>query len=252
VNNKETGKVKHVIKTTILPDDKRLISYPIYSALIIAIAGLLLENKIIIFVSLIIPLLMGFAISIHLLYFLFTKIEIYDDKLIIVNRIGHKIVKSNSRQEIYFDDIDYVYFLEKELNILLALRDKLKDYKISEKEKNYTTENLIEKYKIPREIVEVEKFSNIEPDIENIEPFLHTTINFKEYRYITNINNPGASGFVKKMKSALVLSSADGLKKIYLMHTDELAKKDFINFLKILNLKTKNLKYLMSEDLFNF
>jgi hypothetical protein len=127
-----------------LPDNRKMFAIPVVAAVALSAmcwaSGLHAAALVPLIVIVVFP---GLPIFFHLIFFLAVKFEIFADRLVVVDYAGDKFVKLPRRQEMHFDDIDYVYYLEKEINLLLNLRTKLKKYKISGNETNYTAENLV-------------------------------------------------------------------------------------------------------------
>ena len=69
-------------------------------------------------------------------------------------RIPFGILSVPSRQEINFSEIDFIFYLEKEYNILLNYRRRLKKYKLAGREMNYRRENLLQKYGVPPHVID--------------------------------------------------------------------------------------------------
>ena len=68
--------------------------------------------------------------------------------------IGDRFVRFKARQELAFSEICYINYLAKEINLLLNLRNKLKEFKIPAKETDYTKTNLINRYGISEALFE--------------------------------------------------------------------------------------------------
>lgn len=144
-----------ILRPAILPDNRKLFFYPIIVGTAVSIAGVFLSNIIIIVLPLIIlTVFPGLPIFFHLIFHLFVKIELLSDKLVIIDYVGNRFVKSKTRQEIHFSDICYIYYVGKEVNLLLNLKTKLKKFKIPAKETNYTKDNLFNRYTVPKDIFE--------------------------------------------------------------------------------------------------
>jgi len=96
---------------------------------------------------------------------IFVKIELHPHKIVVKDYLGNNIVRLPHLQEMAYTDIAYSYYLSKEINLLKNLRNKLKKFKLSPKETDYTRENLIAKYAVPAE--EIEKFEKSAQNILN-------------------------------------------------------------------------------------
>ena len=142
-------------RPAVLPDDKRLFSYPIIIGLAVCAVGVFLVNVIMIVLPLIIlAVFPGLPVLFHLVYHIFVKIEILSDKIIVTDHVSDSVVKIKSHQEIAFSEIRYIYYLGKEINLLSNLRSRLKKFKIPAEEMNYTKGHLIDHYGIPEDVYE--------------------------------------------------------------------------------------------------
>jgi hypothetical protein len=140
------------LRPAILPDNKRLLYYPLTIGLAVSAVGIVLGNLIMVVLPLIIlAVFPGVSIFFHALFHFLVKIQIHADTLVVTDYAGNAFVKLPSRQEIFLDEVSYVYYLEKEINLLQSLRRKLRKFKISPKETDYTRQNLISRYNIPPE-----------------------------------------------------------------------------------------------------
>ncbi len=155
-----------MIRPSILPDNKKLVIYPLIICLIIAGAGIVIKNPIVIILPLIVlAVFPGLPIFFHLLMHIFIKFEMEPERIIVKDYLGNKIVKIPMRQEMAYADIAYIYYLGKEINLLMNLTKKLKKFKLSPKENDYTKENMAGKYGIPAE--KIEKFETSSQNILN-------------------------------------------------------------------------------------
>ena len=147
--------MNQTMRPSILPDNKKLVAYPLVVCLIISAIGIAEKNLVVVILPLIIlAVFPGLPVFFHLLFYLFVKIELYPHKIIVRDYTGNKIVKFPSVQEIAFADIRYIYYLGKEINLLKNLAGRLKKYNLSPKENNFTRENLVAKYNVPAETIE--------------------------------------------------------------------------------------------------
>lgn len=91
-----------------------------------------------------------------IIYYITTKVEFTERGIKTVNRdfISGANILLNKKQEIDFCDIDYVYFAEKEIYTVKAIKEKLGKYKISKYETDVRKENLINKYNVPEDLIE--------------------------------------------------------------------------------------------------
>ena len=154
------------IRPSILPDNKKLVIYPVVVCLVIAGIGIIIKNPIVIILPLIVlAVFPGLPVFFHLLIHLFVKIELHPEKIVVKDYLGNNIVRSPRQQEMAYADIAYIYYLSKEINLLKNLRNKLKKFKLSPKEIDYTKENLAAKYAVPAE--QIEKFEKNSQNILN-------------------------------------------------------------------------------------
>ena len=143
------------IRPSILPDNKKIVIYPLVVCLVIAGIGIIIKNPIVIVLPLIVlAVFPGLPVFFHLLMHLFVKIELHPDKIVVKDYFGNNIVQCPRLQEIAYADTAYIYYLAKEINLLQNLSNKLKKYKLSQKETDYTKENLTKKYAVPAEKIE--------------------------------------------------------------------------------------------------
>jgi hypothetical protein len=148
-------KIKETLRPAVLPDDKRVFSYPVVIGLTISAVGVLLGDEIMVVLPLIVlAVFPGLAVSFHLIYYLFVKIEILPDRLITTDYVSDRFVRVKKHQEITFSEICYINYLGKEINLLLNLRNKLRKFRIPARESDYTKANLISRYGVPEALFE--------------------------------------------------------------------------------------------------
>jgi hypothetical protein len=141
-------------RPAVLPDNKKLVYYPVIAVLIVSTIGLALSNPVMIVLPLIIlAVFPGLPLFFHALFHLLVKIEVYPEKIIVTDLAGNRLVGAGRRQEIRFEDIWCMYYLDKEINLLVSLAEKLKEYKVPHSETNYTKGNLTAKYGVPDELL---------------------------------------------------------------------------------------------------
>jgi hypothetical protein len=154
------------LRPSILPDNKKLFIYPAVIGLVIAGIGIIIKNPIVIALPLIVlAVFPGLPVFFHLLMHLSVKIELHPDKIVVKDYLGNSIVRPAFLQEMIYADIAYIYYLSKEINLLNNFRNKLKKFKLSPKEFDYTKENLVTKYGVPAE--NIEKFEKSSQNILN-------------------------------------------------------------------------------------
>ena len=104
-----------VFRPALLPDNRRLVWYPLGICGVLATLGSLLETlPLIIIPLLVVAVFPGIPIAIHSVYFLSVKITLSGDTLIIVDWAGDPFVSYPRRQEIALSRVAYVYHLQKE------------------------------------------------------------------------------------------------------------------------------------------
>lgn len=154
------------IRPAVLPDNKKLVIYPLAVCLVITGVGIIIGNLIVVILPLIVlAVFPGLPVFFHLLMHLFVKIKLHPDKIIVRDYLGNNIVQPARLQEMAYADIAYIYYLSKEINLLSNLRSKLKKIKLSPKEFDYTKENLTTKYAVPFE--KIEEFEKSSQNILN-------------------------------------------------------------------------------------
>ena len=143
------------IRPSILPDNKKLVIYPLVVCLVIAAIGTIIKNPVVIVLPLIVlAVFPGLPIFFHLLMHLFVKIELHPDKIIVKDSLSNNILRFPHRQEMVYLDVAYIYYLSKEINLLQNLHNKLKKFQLSPQENDYTKENLAAKYGVPAQKIE--------------------------------------------------------------------------------------------------
>ena len=148
-------------RPAVLPDNRKLVYWPLALGLPICAVGLILANPVMVMLPLIIlAVFPGLPIFFHALFYLLVKIEVYPEKIAVTDLAGNRFVRTGFRQEIHFDDICYIYYLGKEINLLANLTKKLKKYKVPTTETDYTRANLTAKYSVPDDILRTFKESS--------------------------------------------------------------------------------------------
>jgi hypothetical protein len=147
--------VTETLRPAVLPDDRRIFSYPVVIGLAISMVGFFLDNNIMLVLPLIVlAVFPGLPVLFHLIYYLFVKIEISQDRLVITDRVSDRFVRFKAHQEISFSELRYINYVGKEINLLLNLRSKLKKFKIPASETDYTKTNLVSRYSVPEALFE--------------------------------------------------------------------------------------------------
>jgi hypothetical protein len=81
-------------------------------------------------------------------------IYVFDTKLVVQTYLPDYLLKAPFRQEIAFSEIDFIYYLRKEYDLILNYRDRLKKFKIHRNEMDYQKKNLIEQYGVLPQVIE--------------------------------------------------------------------------------------------------
>ena len=104
-----------VFRPALLPDNRRLVWYPLAICAGLAALGYFIDNlPLAVIPLLVVAVFPGIPIAIHIVYFLSVKITLYTDKLVVVDWAGDPFVSYRRRQEIALSDVAYVYHLQKE------------------------------------------------------------------------------------------------------------------------------------------
>ena len=110
-------KTTETLRPAVLPDDKRVFSYPVFIGLTISVVGFFLDNNIMVVLPLIVlAVFPGLPVLFHLIYYLFVKVEILPDRLIITAYVSDRFVRFKTHQEITFSEICYINYLGKEIS----------------------------------------------------------------------------------------------------------------------------------------
>lgn len=104
-----------VFRPALLPDDRRLVWYPLAVCGALAVTGYFLSNlPLTIIPLLVVAVFPGTPIAIHGVFFLSVKITVAGDTLIVVDWAGDPLVSYPRRQEIALSCVAYVYHLQRE------------------------------------------------------------------------------------------------------------------------------------------
>ena len=102
-------------RPALLPDNRRLVWYPLAICGILVALGYFLGNLLIVIIPLlVVAVFPGIPIAIHSVYFLSVKMTLDEDKLTIVDWAGDPFVSYPRRQAISLSRVAYVYHLQKE------------------------------------------------------------------------------------------------------------------------------------------
>jgi hypothetical protein len=107
--------ILQVFRTALLPDNRRLVQYPLTICGVLAAVGYFLDNPpLVVIPLLVVAVFPGIPIAIHSVYFLSVKITLHGDTLTVVDWAGDPFVSYPRRQEIALSQVSYVYHLQKE------------------------------------------------------------------------------------------------------------------------------------------
>lgn len=149
----ENKTIKDILRPPIIPERNKafFLSILIFGMLWLII-GLIFQNRVMM-VTLLILLLFPLILLLRLFWYFTRWVIICEEKLIINDYSFTSYPAYDMHQEICFEDIDYVYYAEKEYRLLRNYRHKLRKYKIHANEMDYRKENLVDKYKVPTEVI---------------------------------------------------------------------------------------------------
>jgi hypothetical protein len=92
----------------------------------------------------------GLPLFFHTLFHFTSEFAFFHDRLVVTSYGFLRIIRVPFRQEIRYDEVQYVYFLDKEDRVLRKLRDTVGRSTIPGSEMDYRKENLSQKYGIPK------------------------------------------------------------------------------------------------------
>lgn len=118
------------------------------------ILGLILRNQNIVRIALLFSVFLIFPLLFGLYQHFVLSVIVYNKRLVIKDCSFNPFLKAGRRQEIFFEEIDYIYYLGKEYSLLKNYRHKLRKYKIPGKEMDYRKEKLINKYAVPNDVID--------------------------------------------------------------------------------------------------
>ena len=88
------------IRPSVLPDNKKLVIYPLMVCLVIAGVGFIVRNLIVIVLPLIVlAVFPGLPVFFHSLMHIFVKIELHPQKIVVKDYLGNNIVRPTRPQE---------------------------------------------------------------------------------------------------------------------------------------------------------
>lgn len=113
---RECFELEHLVfRPALLPDNRRLVWYPLAVCGALAAVGYFLNNlPLVIIPLLVMAVFPGMPIAIHGVFFLSVKIALDGDTLVVVDWAGDPFVSYPRRQEIALSQVAYVFHLQKE------------------------------------------------------------------------------------------------------------------------------------------
>jgi hypothetical protein len=110
-----------VFRPALLPDNRRLVWYPLMICGVLATLGYFFNNLALAVIPLLgVVVFPGIPIAIHSVFFLCVKITLNEDTLIVVDWAGDPFVSYPRRQEMALSRVAYVYHLQKEAEANMA------------------------------------------------------------------------------------------------------------------------------------
>jgi hypothetical protein len=254
----QNNKPLQVLRPAIWPDDKNVFYWIFAVEVASLLAGAILHNQIMVFLSLVFTaILPGIPLFFHTAFHLLAKVEIFDDRFVLTSYIGNNLIKLEKKQELFFREIGYVYYLKREIEFLEAFCSHFKRLKDIKTESDFTFDSISKKYKITREEYDecLRKIKNLPSDInsDGVSAFLQTKLNLKKYIW----TETRAKGFIAtaRTKACLVLSAKEG-GKVYFANFYDLSGTDSQGFLRLLKEKNPKINFLMNprqvKRLFSF
>lgn len=113
---RERSELEHLVfRPALLPDNRRLVWYPLAVFGALAAAGYFLNNLPLAIIPLLVAAVFpGLPIAIHGVFFLSVKIALKGDTLVVVDWAGDPFVSYSRRQEIALSQVAYVFHLQRE------------------------------------------------------------------------------------------------------------------------------------------
>ena len=143
------------LRPSVLPDNRKLILYPLVVGLSVAATGVILGNPVVIVLPVtILAVFPGLPLLFHAVYHFFVEYQILADRLVVIDRVSDPSVRSRGRQEIEFGSIAYCFYVDREARLLMNLLTRLKPYNVPVAETDYRKENLMAKYRVPAAVLE--------------------------------------------------------------------------------------------------
>ncbi len=143
------------LRPSVLPDDRKLVLYPLVVGLSVAATGVILGNPVVIVLLLtILAVFPGLPLLFHAVYHFFVEYQVLVDRLVVIDRVSDPSVRSRGPQEIEFGSIAYCFYVDREARPLRNLLGKLKPYNVPVTETDYRKENLMAKHRVPAGVLE--------------------------------------------------------------------------------------------------
>jgi hypothetical protein len=143
------------LRPPILPDNSKLVVYPLGAGLAVVGTGVVIGNPVVIALPLIIlAVFPGLPVLFHSIYHFFVEYQVFPDRLAVRDRVSDPCVRSRGRQEIRFGDIAYCFYVDKEAHLLMNLLAKLKPYNVPPTETDFRRENLLATYRVPEQVID--------------------------------------------------------------------------------------------------
>lgn len=201
--------------------------------------GIMLKNNGVVVLSIVLFIIfpgIEACAKFHLLAALLTNVQIKNEELVVFDSIPKLLIKKGLTQRIPLDEIKYVFYLKREVDFLIFLKKKLKKYKITKNECDFTPENLAKKYQISNELIEkiLHKVDYFDNDDATSEIFMELELILNKYPLDTEKR--------KKVQKALVKEcTIDALKSA--LSTYSISNEDMAT-LEDVFAKTKSLEVL--------
>jgi hypothetical protein len=238
-----------VLRPAVWPDDKKLFYWIIAGELAGLSASLFFHNvSLAFFFAVLIGLLPGMPLFFHAVFHFLVTVRVWGNNLSVTSYVPGAYVKTPRYQEASFSDIDYVYYLEREIELLKRLCRRFKGVRGLSTETDFTFGNLSKKYGVTRDefdgCLHSERDLIAEVSPAGFEVFLRTKLDMKAY---LRAERTSAGGFAAtaRAKACLVLSNGDGSRKTYLPNFYDLSGRDSRGFLQTLKEKNPRTRFLM-------
>lgn len=217
------------LRPAVLPDDTRLFLHPIAVGLIISVTGFFLDNSIMLVLPLIVlAVFPGLPVSFHLIYYLFVKIELLPDRLVVTDWVSDGFVRCD-RYDVSRETRDSI---EKALT-----NDSNFDFEY--------LETAFAGHSIDSQDLEnlIDELTHINAD--TVVPFLQTKVDLARYQKAENQRH--GAHVTARIDNGLVLSNEDGTKKVYFTHFHDLSNRDLHRFMDVVRSRQPGAEFLMTQ-----